>query len=75
MPEPRHADAVAEAKSVTPGPSAATLADDLMTENERQLGMRQLAVEDVQVGAADAAGRDLDEDLLGSGSGTGSSAV
>ena len=30
-------------------------ADDLMTENERQLRLRQLPVDDVQIGAADPA--------------------
>ena len=37
--------------------------DDLMAGNERQLGLRQLSVDDVQVGSADAAGRDCNEDL------------
>ena len=41
------------------------MADDLMAEHERKLGMRQLAVEDMQIGAADTACRDLDEDLAG----------
>jgi hypothetical protein len=35
-----------------------------MAEDERKLGMSKLAVEDVKIGAADAARRDLDKDLL-----------
>ena len=38
-------------------------ADDLMAGNERQLRARQFAVDHVQVGAADAAGRDAHPDL------------
>src|SRR5205085_5878434 len=52
--EPRDADAAA-ARLVD--------ADDLVADDERQLRMRKLAVDDVQVGAADAAGEDADEQL------------
>ena len=38
--------------------------DDLMPGDERQLGVGQLAVHDVQVGPADAARGDPDEDLV-----------
>src|SRR5262245_53327986 len=34
-----------------------------MPRNDRQLRVRQFAVDDVQIGAADAAGRDLDQDV------------
>jgi hypothetical protein len=34
-----------------------------MTRNERQLRSRQLAVEDVEVGSADAAGPDREQEL------------
>ena len=37
--------------------------DDLVPGHERQLGLGQLAIDDVEVGAAHAAGRDCDEDL------------
>ena len=37
--------------------------DNLVAWNERQLGLSQLSVHDVQVGAAHAAGRDCHEDL------------
>ncbi len=35
-----------------------------MPEHERELGVLELAVEDMEVGAAHPAGRDLDEDLM-----------
>ena len=38
-------------------------ADDLVARHDRKLGVRQLAVDDMQVGAADAAGLDLNADL------------
>ena len=41
------------------------LADDLVAEDERQLRARQLAVDDVQVGAADAAREHAEEHLPG----------
>ena len=58
--EPRNADAVAarEALAVARGTR-----DDLMAEHERQLRLGQLAVGDVQVGSADAAGCDLEQQL------------
>ena len=37
--------------------------DRLVPRHQRQLGRRQLAVDDVQVGAADAASRDPDQHL------------
>ena len=67
--EPRHADAVADGEALDARAERRDLADDLVAENERQLGMRQLAVDDVQIGAAHAAGRDLDEDLVRPGHG------
>src|SRR5439155_4588234 len=45
-PEPRDAES----------PAVVGHPDDLMAGDERQLGMRQLAVDDVQIGAADPAG-------------------
>ena len=65
MAQPRHADAIADGEFRDARPKRRHMADDLMAEHERELGLRQLAVEDVQIGAADAAGRDLDEDLAG----------
>ena len=44
-------------------PAGDRAAHDLVARHERQLGLGQLAVDDVQVGPADAAGLDGDEDL------------
>ena len=38
-------------------------ADDLVPRHDRQLGVRQLAVDDMQIGAADAAGLDPQSDF------------
>jgi hypothetical protein len=35
-----------------------------MSQNQRQFGVGQLTVHDVQIGAADATGMDADKDLL-----------
>ena len=71
MSEPRHADAVVDGEAGDAGAKRRHVTHDLMTENERQLGLRQLAVEDVEIGAAHPASGDLDEDLLGSRLGNG----
>ena len=45
--------------------------DDLVPEHERELRIGELAVEDVQVGTADAAGLDAQEHLARRGLGVG----
>ena len=77
--EPRHADAVAGherrrarlAAGRVPGagPERRDLADDLMTGDDRRAVRRQLALEDVQVGTADAAGADTEQHLSRTGLG------
>ena len=57
--EPRHAEP----------PAVAGLADDLVARHERQLRSRELAVDHVQVGAADAAGADAEKHLARGGLG------
>jgi hypothetical protein len=61
--EPRHADARAERELLGARAARRDRADDLVAEHERQLRMRELAVIDVQIGAADAAGVNGDQDL------------
>ena len=72
--QPRHADAVADGErrrargaarrdEVRARPERHDLADDLMTGDDGRAVRRQLALEDVQVGAADAAGQHPQEDL------------
>ena len=41
--------------------------DDLVPGYERKLGLREIAVDDVEVGAADAAGAHSEEDVAGRG--------
>jgi hypothetical protein len=41
------------------------LADDLVAEDERLMDEAKVAFEDVQVGAADSAGEDAEEDVAG----------
>ena len=65
--EPRHADAVADGEALRALAEARHPAHDLMPEDEGQFGLRKLAVENVEIGAAHAASRNLDEDLAGSG--------
>src|SRR5437762_12524608 len=62
-PQPRHADAVTLPETRGPRTDGGHPADDLVTGDERQLRMRQLAVHHVQVGPADGAGADLQEHL------------
>src|SRR5262249_47533570 len=67
--EPRHADAIAASE---PGDSRAELADradDLVPGYERELRLRELSVDDVQVGPAHRASLDGDLDLTGAGLG------
>ncbi len=61
--DPRHADALAGRETIDAGADRGDDADDLMAEHEGQLGMGQFAVEDVQVGATDAARTNLQEHL------------
>ena len=63
--EPGHADPLAQGKAGDAGAERRDPADDLMAGDDRQLRVRQFAVDHMQVGAAHAAGRDLDQDLAG----------
>jgi hypothetical protein len=53
--KPRHTDHVALGKGVDSRSKSVDGADDLMSEDERELRLRELAVDDVQIGAADGA--------------------
>ena len=66
--EPRHSDAVARRES---SGARHDLGDDLVTGDERELRPGQLAVDDVQVGAADAAREHAEERLSRAGLGIG----
>src|SRR6266540_2581232 len=69
--EPRDADAVAGREPTGARAECLDPPHHLVPEDERQLGMWQLAVDDVEVGAADAARGDLDPELPRSRDGEG----
>jgi hypothetical protein len=66
--QPGHPHPLARGEALTGLDEAA---DDLVPRHERQLRPRELAVDDMQVGAADAAGGHLEKDLPGTGLGSG----
>src|SRR5262249_11163970 len=55
--EPGDAHALAQAECGHTGSERIDLADDLMTRDDRKLGMRQVSIDHVQIGPADAACR------------------
>ena len=61
--EPGNADPLADREAFDAGAEPLDEADDLVAGNDRQPLVRQLAVDDVQIGAADAAGLDADQQL------------
>ena len=61
--EPRHADPVALAHGVDVASRPLHRGDDLVSEDERELRQRQIAVDDVQIGATDAARPDAQQHL------------
>ena len=63
--EPGDAHAISDAHRLHLSPGCDRFSNNLVTGNEWQLGMGQLAVDDVQVGPAEGAGADSDEDLAG----------
>ena len=71
MAEPGDADAPADRERGGAGAAGQHLAHDLVAGDQGQLGVRQLAVDDVQIGAADRAGLDPHQDLARAGDGVG----
>ena len=69
--EPGDAGAMTDADGVDAGAEFFDAADDLVAGRDSVAQRRQLAGGDVEVGAADAAGFDFEEDLAGSGLGDG----
>ena len=53
MAKPRHADAAADSHRIDPSSNRIDNADDFVARNERQLGVGKIAVNDVEIGAAD----------------------
>ncbi len=73
--QPGDADAVADFKLNDAIAPLRHFADDLMAEDERQFGLRQFAVDNVQIGAADGAGVDADQELARAGAWCGDCGV
>ena len=67
--QPRHADAVADIEAFGRRAFFGDDADDFMPGNDRQLAVSEVAIDDVQIGAAHAAGANLDQQLIGRGLG------
>src|SRR5262249_39962971 len=65
--EPGEAGALADGESARAGADRDDLADALMAEDQRQRRLGELTVDDVEVGATDAAGEDAEQDLSGTG--------
>src|SRR5262249_38265709 len=61
--EPGHANPVAWRKASDIGADRRHPSDDLVPGHDRQLRINELAVNDMQIGAADAASGNLDQDL------------
>lgn len=61
--EPRHADAVSQRQARDAIAQHRDRTDDLVAGHDRIVNVGQLVVDDMQIGAADAAGTDLDQHL------------
>ena len=69
--EPGRADAVARLKTHSVAADRLDEADDLMAGHERQPRQLDVALDGVQIGMADAAGANADQDLPGGGARVG----
>ena len=67
--EPGHADALPHREALDARADRLHGPHDLVAEHQRELGMRQVPIDDVQVGAADSAGLHTDQHLPLAGSG------
>ena len=72
MTEPGDADPLTQARHRHPGADLLDDAHDLVPRHDRQADVRQFAVDDMQIGAADAAGFDAHDDLARGGDRVGS---
>jgi hypothetical protein len=63
--KPRNANPLPDAEALDTRPDRIDAADDFMAGDDRQDRIGQLTIDDVQIRAADAAGRDIHPDLAG----------
>ena len=61
--EPRHPDAIADGEALHLGADGLHATDDLVTRHEGKFRLDQFAVDDMQVGAADAASEHAQQEL------------
>jgi hypothetical protein len=73
--QPRDADAVPKSELIDAWTHSGDTADDFVAGDDRQARLGQVAIDDMQVGAADAAGSDLHKHLSGPGSRVGNGPV
>jgi hypothetical protein len=64
MSDPGHADPVAYAKGIHLCAGLDNAPHDFMAGDDRQLGIRQFPVHDVEIGPADATGAYFNQDLI-----------
>ena len=67
MAEPGEADALARMQALDAGTDFVDPADDFVARDDGRQRVRQLAIDDVQIGAANAAGQDTHADFAGPG--------
>jgi hypothetical protein len=65
MPEPGDANSITHCKAPIAIAQASHASDNLVSRNEGKLGVRKVAVDHMEVGAADRTRRNLDEHLAG----------
>ena len=63
MTEPRNANAIADAEMLDVGCHGLRAADNLVAGDDRQSWFGEVAVDNVQVGAANTASGNLEQDL------------
>ncbi|EXI67824.1 MAG: hypothetical protein AW08_01765 [Candidatus Accumulibacter adjunctus] len=69
--EPRYANPLANGEALDGGAFLHHHADDFVTQDERQAGLSQIPVEDMQISAADAACAHREQHLFGRGAWSG----
>lgn len=67
MAEPGNANSITHCKTPLTIAQASHTSDNLVSGNERKLGVRQVAVDHVEIGAANRACPDFDKHLAGTG--------
>ena len=67
MAEPGNPDPLIDCQAFHTSTDGVDMSDDFMTWNDRQFRVLQITVDDMQVGAANAAGRDFHQNFSRTG--------